>query len=102
MSASASASSTAVWAASRNSGNPGRCRGTRLLAHHQHLTDPLFERLDPLADRRRRHMQAVGRRVEAAQFDHRGEGRELFTVQRHISDLMQMKIISWTDEVPDS
>ena len=67
-------------------GNPGRRRGARLLPHHQHLTDPLLQRLDPLADRRRRHMQAVRRRVEAAQFDHRGEGRKLFTGQCHISD----------------
>jgi hypothetical protein len=40
-----------------------RC-GTRLFPHHQHLADPLFERLDPLAHSRRRHVQPQRGRVE--------------------------------------
>ena len=41
-----------------------RCR-TRLFPHHQHLADPLLERLDPLTDRRRRDVQPLRGRVES-------------------------------------
>jgi hypothetical protein len=46
------------------------------------LPDPLLERLDPLADRRGRHVQPFGGRVEAAMLDHGGERRELLTVDQ--------------------
>jgi len=65
--------------------NPGRGRDARLLAHHQNLPDPLLECLDPLTDRRRRHVQAFGRGIETAQLDHRRERRELLGIDRHIS-----------------
>jgi hypothetical protein len=43
--------------------------------------DPLFERLDPLTDSRRRHMQPLGGRVEAARFDGRCERGQLMCIQ---------------------
>ena len=53
-----------------------RC-SARLFPDDQHLTDALLERLDALADRRRRDVQRGRRRIEAALLDDGGEGGQL-------------------------
>ena len=86
ISASASASNSAVCAANRSNGTPAAVGLTWLLPHHQNLADPLLQRLDPLTDRRWRHVQTRRGRVEPAVFDHRGERGQLLTVELHISN----------------
>jgi len=45
---------------------PGGCCAAGFFAHYQDFADPLFERLDALADRGRCHVQPLGRCIEAA------------------------------------
>ena len=80
ISASASDSSSAVCAASRSSGTPAGVANSGFSRTHQHLAHPLLQRLDPLAHRRRRDMQPLRCRIEAAVLDHRGERGKLLTV----------------------
>ena len=54
-------------------------------AADEHLARALLERLDPLADRGRRHVEHARGRVEAPVLDHCGERGELLPVQFHVS-----------------
>ncbi|MNT16035.1 hypothetical protein D3C72_1511200 [compost metagenome] len=60
------------------SGRPAWC-----LPYHQHLAQPVLKRLDPLRQRRRTDRQAACGGLEAAFFEHRGEGAQLRMYQVH-------------------
>jgi hypothetical protein len=55
----------------------GLGRPDRFRTHQQDASRALFERLDPLAHRRRSHMQHRGRRVERALVDDGQQGTHL-------------------------
>jgi hypothetical protein len=59
---------------------------TRFLPHHHDLTDPLLQRLDALADRRRSDVEPGRGGIERPVLDHRRECRQLLSVDLHISD----------------
>eukprot|EP01092_Planopodium_desertum_P001973 TRINITY_DN131429_c0_g5_i1.p1 TRINITY_DN131429_c0_g5~~TRINITY_DN131429_c0_g5_i1.p1 ORF type:complete len:171 (+),score=64.73 TRINITY_DN131429_c0_g5_i1:198-710(+) len=61
----------------------GSGRAARGLTHHQHLAQPVLKRLDPLRQRRRADRQAACGGLEAAFFEHGGEGAQLRMYQVH-------------------
>ena len=84
VSASASASSRADLRRESQQRGARRGHGAWALAPHQHLTHPLFERLDPLAHRRGCDVQRRRRRVERTRLHDGGQRRQLLTVESHI------------------
>ena len=79
----ASSSSNETWRASRSSAWPASVGCAGLSAHHHDLAEAALQRLDPLTDRGRRHLQPPGGRVETALVDDGRERLELRGVELH-------------------
>jgi len=59
--------------------------------HQQHPSGGVLERLEPLADRRRREVQGPGRSLECPGVDGRAQRTQLTEVQVHAATLMLLK-----------
>ena len=69
----------------------GGCGGAWLSPYHQDGAEAFLQQLDPLGYRGRRHVELLGRLVEAAGADHRRDGAEERIVEHGLEALNSPK-----------